>query len=130
MARKKKVKLSAKELMEAVVDKEALKANSEKKTKQKEENVEQIKQDKENESFNDIWLAKDFKKYKFENEFYARHKDWHGYTFIGGYETKKELEDVIQQYEVETQKPILERKFKYRIKSIIIKDISLFKEIK
>ena len=130
MARRKKVKLSAKELTEAVVDKEALKANSEKKAKQKEENVEQIKQDKENDSFNDIWLVKDFKKYKYENEFYAHYKGWHEDVFIGRYETKKELEDVIQQYEVESAKPVLERKFKHHIKSIIIKDTSLFKEIK
>lgn len=132
--RKKKQKLSAKELLEAVVDKEALKANADKKAKQEEQKSVEIKsssdENKESSSFDEPWFIKDFKKYKFDNKFYAQHKSWHDEVFVGPYDTKKELENIIIQYEEESLKPILERCFKLRIKSILINDRTNLKEIK
>lgn len=106
-----KKKLSAKELMDSVVDLELL----EKRRLKKKEKIEEIKEDKIIEL---KWFQKPMDINKFsiiekDNKFYIHYSDWSEKIHIGPYDTIDDVNSIIDMYIKETKKSnILKRKFK------------------
>lgn len=121
-SKEKKKKLSPKELMKIVVDEELLKQNKE--ATKEQGNVPKLNKEKVEIIVEKKWwelpISKDdFKIKKYEDKFYAHHKDWKDCVWIGPYESKKDINEVIKSYEIESNKPMMGRKL-INVHSIII----------
>lgn len=109
----KKEKVSAKELMDSVIDLELLEKRKEKanKSKKEEKVIEEIKVELK-------WFQKPMLKEKFSiieknNQFYIHYLEWKPNIFIGPYEDKSIADLIIEMYVKETKKTnLLKRRFK------------------
>lgn len=61
-----------------------------------------------------------FKTEKYKGKFYGQYEGWSENTWIGPYDTEKQLNDVIKSYIEETKKPVMERNIK-NVHSIVLK---------
>ena len=122
----KKQKLSAKELMDSVVDLDLLKKRKEdndEKKKQKNENIEIKKEIKKEKKWFELPMKKEnFSIIEKDNKFYSHYSEWKENIYIGPYDTEKELNQVIDMYVKETKKTdLLKRNFNVeKIHTIIL----------
>ena len=128
MAKQKvnKEKLSIEDIMDKIIDNDKLKERKEliqSKNKQIDESNKKTNE-KNVESKELKWfekpMVKDFFMVKKHNEkYYARYKEWKDNVWIGGYNTKKDVESVIKSYVEETKKPSIDRNIQ-NIHSVIL----------
>ena len=127
MAKKvEKKKKTIKEIMANIIDEESL---NKRKKEIIEKNDEKIIELNENRSKVEIiedkkWWELPMEKEKFkckshEGKYYAQYEGWNKNLWIGPYETKKDLNNVIKSYIEETKKNVLERNIQ-NIHSILL----------
>ena len=113
MAKKKKPKLSPEEIMEKIIDREQLQERKENLLKPKEEKTNDVKVEETKKELK--WFQTPMTKDKFtiiehtDKKWYAQYEGWKSNIWIGGYETEKEVNDVIKSYIKETKKPPMYR---------------------
>ena len=113
MGKKRKPKLSPEEIMERIIDREQLQERKENilKPKEEEKPKEEVKEVKKEVK----WFEKPMTKDKFkviehtDNKWYAQYEGWKTNVWIGGYDTEKDVNDVIKSYIKETKKPPMYR---------------------
>jgi hypothetical protein len=113
----KKEKVSAKELMDSVIDLDLLEKRKERSNKSK-KNVEEVIEEKKVEL---KWFQKPMVKDNFSivekgNKYYLHYSEWGDKVHIGPYEDKSIIDLIIEMYIKETKKTnILKRRFKTEI---------------
>lgn len=114
MAKKRRPKLSPEEIMERIIDREQLKERKENGSKQI-VNEELPKNELKEETKELKWFQKPMLKEKFtiiehtDKKWYAQYEGWKSNIWIGGYDSEKEVNDVIKSYIKETKKPPMNR---------------------
>ena len=109
----KKEKVSAKELMNSVIDLELLEKRKERtnKSKKKEETIEENKIDLK--WFQKPMLKENFSITEKNGQFYVHYSEWKSNIFIGPYEDISIANLIIEMYIKETKKTnLLKRRFK------------------
>lgn len=61
-----------------------------------------------------------------DGKFYVRHKEWSKRTWIGGYNTVKEVSNIVDSYVRESLKEPLDRKTNSNIHSITVENETVF----
>lgn len=61
-----------------------------------------------------------------DNKLYVRHNEWSKHTWIGPYNTKNDVDRIIDSYVSESLKAPLDRKVNYKIHSVIVEDETKF----
>ena len=123
MAKKRKKKLTTAEIMEKIIDKEQL-SERKKNLLNEEEKKPSLKIIEIIDNKEKKWFEIPMKKEKFiikehENKFYAQYEGWKSNIWIGAYNTKEEIDEVIKSYVKETKKKPIDRNIK-NIHSILI----------
>lgn len=60
------------------------------------------------------------------DKFYVRHDEWSERTWIGGYDTMKDVDFIVDSYVAESFKAPLDRKTNNRIHSLVVEDEDKF----
>lgn len=116
---KTKKKLTSSEIMERVIDVEELEKR--KQTLIKEEVLSKEVVTIKEKRWWELPMKKTlFKTEKYKGKFYGQYEGWSENTWIGPYDTEKQLNDVIKSYIEETKKPVMERNIK-NVHSIVLK---------
>lgn len=120
VSKTKKKKLTGSEIMERVIDVEALEKRKQVIVKEEPIIENEVVTTKEKQWWELPMKKSLFKTQKYEGKYYGQYDAWKNDVWIGPYDTEKELNDVIKSYVEETKKPQKDRDIK-NIHSIILK---------
>lgn len=120
VSKTKKKKLTGSEIMERVIDVEALEKRKQVIVKEEPIIENEVITTKEKQWWELPMKKSLFKTQKYEDKYYGQYDAWKNDVWIGPYDTEKELNDVIKSYVEETKKPQKDRDIK-NIHSIILK---------
>lgn len=123
--KEEKISLSTQEIMDKIIDKTLLKAKNDKNIKKTEDGlIKIVKDEKEEKWWEKEMFKEDFSIIEYKEKFYCHHKDWPDSVYIGAYDNKDIIEDIIQDYIDNSKLPIEKRKLDTsKIHSVILKDI-------
>lgn len=123
--KEEKIPLSTQEIMDKIIDKTLLKSKNDKNIKKTDDGlIKIIKKEEDKKWWEKEMFKEDFSIIEYKGKFYCHHKDWSDSVYIGAYDNKDIIEDIIQDYIDNSKLPIEKRKLDTsKIHSVILKDI-------